>query len=37
MKKSSYFLDLTLEKNKEKILYPKLIFESECFKKCLKK
>ena len=36
--KNPYFpLDLNLEKNKENILYPKMIFGSECFRKNLKK
>ena len=30
-------MDLNLEKNKENILYPKMIFGSDCFRKNLKK
>ena len=36
-KKPIFPLDLNLEKNKENILYPKMIFGSECFRKNLKK
>ena len=37
IKKPSFHLDLNLEKNKENILYPKMIFGSDCFRKNLKK